>query len=700
MSQPTAQPVPLPVLFERTLVGAFAALVAARPLVAGDDPGRLRLTSGGGPVSFTLCLLVVLVGFAVWRAAFGRGQPAQWAFVPLLLSTVAVAAFYSSRLPDRYARPGLFIAWEWVGLAVAYYLTRRLTASANDSRGLLNVLLASAVSVGGLAVYQAAADRLGLPPVDVAVSAEHGPLAGDDEFYPELNRPAGPPKQPRGTLDSPQTLFLYLLLLLPAALAYAKSRGASRWGRWVVAVPLVMIAAAAAALLSNPFEDVAGHWSQAVNLVASHPLLGVGPGNLSRELGGAPGREAAWFGLAAMTGLIGLVLFAAAVGVSIWTAKPPRPDIRDDAPDGGRWEFYLGGMVGLLLGFVWAVGDMPAEAPADEVFRLGLAAIIRAALWFASFALLETVRPLRSGLVRAILVGAMFVFVAGLMSDAPGRPTILFPLFVLLALGTNFRLANEPLLPDGGWTKPVRVVQVIAAAGLAVTHLVTAALPAWSTAEAVRQARMASRVYPERHREIELARPGAERATALTKARGFLLQNILSPLREAADRDPGNAALQLELARWRRPLWEYQLVADPENAAKVSDDIRRAAERADKLDPHSPAAQRSLFEALALFRKNSTTRAIERIAQLNKRIELIARREPTLEVPLRFRVVQMLLDVREKEDVIRPELKRLFELDREEGHGHLTKEQRTELVEKAKQVMKEVPPILSEGQSP
>jgi hypothetical protein len=60
----------------------------------------------------------------------------------------------------------------------------------------------------------------------------------------------------------------------------------------------------------------------------------------------------------------------------------------------------------------------------------------------------------------------------------------------------------------------------------------------------------------------------------------------------------------------------------------------------------------------------------------------------------------MLLDVREKEDVIRPELKRLFELDREEGHGHLTKEQRTELVEKAKQVMKEVPPILSEGQSP
>jgi hypothetical protein len=460
-------------------------------------------------------------------------------------------------------------------------------------------------------------------------------------------------------------------------------------------VPLILIAAAVICLLSNIFGEPEGHWSREIELVGSHPLLGVGPGNLSRELG-APGREAAWFGLAATTGLIGLGLFAAAVGAAVWAARPSRPGARDEPPPSGRWEFYLGGMVGLLLGFVWAVGDMPAEAPPDEVFRLGAAAVVRAGLWFVSFALLETVRPPRAALGRAILTGVAFVLVAGLATDSPGRPTVLFPLFVLLALGANFRLADVPLLPDGGWTKPVRVVRVIAAAGLAIAQLVTAALPAWATADGVRQARMASRVYPERHREIDLARPGAERATALTKARGFLLTNILTPLREAADRDPGNAPLQLELARWRRPLWEYQLVADPENAARVSDDIRRAAERADKLDPHNPAAQRSLFEALALFRKNSTTRAIERVGQLNKRIELLARREPTAEVPLRFRVVQMLLDVREKEDVIRPELIRLFELDREDGHGHLTQEQRTELIEKAKQVMKDVPPIVLE----
>ena len=152
----------------------------------------------------------------------------------------------------------------------------------------------------------------------------------------------------------------------------------------------------------------------------------------------------------------------------------------------------------------------------------------------------------------------------------------------------------------------------------------------------------------------------------------------------------------MELARWRRPLWEFQLVADPDNAARVADDIRQAGERADKLDPYNPAAQRSLFEALALFRKNSSTRAAERIAQLNKRIELIAQREPALEVPLRFRVVQMLLDVREREDIIKPELVRLFELNRAEGRGHLTAEQKAELIEKAKAAMMDLPAIVLE----
>jgi len=473
------QPVPSPVLSDRVLVGAFAALVAARPLVAGDDLGRLRLTSGGGPVSFTLCLLLVLIGFAVWRVAFGRGRPARWPVVPVLLAAVGIVAFASSRLGDRYARPGLFVGWEWIGLAVAAYLARRLTASANDSRGLINLVVASAVSVGGLAVYQSAADRLGLPGTEPVVPVESAPLAGDDEFYPELNGPVEPVKQPHGTLDSPETLLVYLLLVLPVTVTYAKFRRLSAWGRWAVAAALVPIAAAAAALLSNPFGDRGGHWEAALNMMTGHPALGVGPGNFSRLAPDVLTPHAAWLGLAATTGLVGLGLLAAALVAALRGARPATgPDPTEPPAAGPRWEFYLGGMVGLLIGFVWAVGAMPAEAPANEVFRLGAAAVARAALWFASFALLETLRPPRAALGRAVLVGAGLVIFYGLVSDAPGRPTVLFPLFVLLALAANLRGPDVPDLPDGGWTRPVRVVRVIAVAGLAVVHLVTAALPA------------------------------------------------------------------------------------------------------------------------------------------------------------------------------------------------------------------------------
>ncbi|HKB02007.1 MAG TPA: hypothetical protein VKD90_07285, partial [Gemmataceae bacterium] len=127
---------PLSLLLDRALVGALAALVVARPLAAGDDPGRLRLTSGTGAVSFNLCVFLVLFAAVLFRAAYGSRRPVRWAIVPLLLAGVGVAAFWSSQLrdwssqlPDRYARPGLFVAWEWGAIAAVVVLTRWLVPS-------------------------------------------------------------------------------------------------------------------------------------------------------------------------------------------------------------------------------------------------------------------------------------------------------------------------------------------------------------------------------------------------------------------------------------------------------------------------------------------------------------------------------------------------------------------------------------------
>ena len=310
-STPTVrpEPIPLPALLDRALVGALVALVVARSLVAGDDPARLRLTSGGGPISFNLCVFLVFLGAIVWRIAYGRGRPDRWAVVvPLLLAELPwrhTSARGSMAATDTRG-PGVFVAWEWGAIAAAVYLTRRLVPSVADSRGLLNVLVATAVSVAGLGLYQGLSNRLGLPTIDVVILSDVSVLAGDDEFYPELNHPPATARSPRGTFDSPATLVVFLFLLLPAAIAVSRGRDGSRYRRWVVAIPVVLVAGAVAAILRRPFEVRAENWSASMRLIAEHPLLGVGPGNFSRFAPEVLTPHSAWLGLAATTGLIGL----------------------------------------------------------------------------------------------------------------------------------------------------------------------------------------------------------------------------------------------------------------------------------------------------------------------------------------------------------------------------------------------------------
>jgi hypothetical protein len=261
-----------------------------------------------------------------------------------------------------------------------------------------------------------------------------------------------------------------------------------------------------------------------------------------------------------------------------------------------------------------------------------------------------------------------------------------------LAIAMNLRAAEAATIAEQRWTRPMLVTGSIAAAALTVAFLVTAALPAWGTASAVRHARMASRHFWDRHREYEAARPGLERANAVTRARGHLLANIINPLQDAADRDSGNAALWLEVARWRRPLWQYQLVADPQDAVRVADNARKMAETAGQLDPHNPAAKRNLFEAFLLFRTSSTTLQSERIVALTKLIGQIAEREPQSEVPMRYRVVKMLLDRGDSEGVAR-EATTLLQMNRVEGspHGRLTDEQEADVIERVTKLPKAKP---------
>ena len=686
-------PLPMSVLVDRALVGALAALVVARVMAPGDDPGRLRLTSGTGGVSFNLWVFVLLFAAVLWRAISGGGRPVRWAVVPLLFAGVGVTAFVSSQFGDRYARPGLFVAWEWGAIAAAAFLTRFLVPSVADSRGILNVFVATAACVFGMALYQALGGQVGLPSLEVAAPSDSATLVGDDEFYPALNRSPAELDGARGSFDSTETLLAFMFLVVPTALIVAGIRRRADWGRWSLVIPVLLTAGGVAALFKDSTSPPGG-WPAAMELIGRHPVLGVGPGNFSRFAAGALAPHSAWLGLAATTGLVGVGLFIAAVVVAYRSAlrRPPAEPVEVTSAR-TRWEFYLGGVAGLLLGFVWTVGEAPAEAPAREVFKLGGAAVLRAVIWFAAFAWLETIRPAARALAWSAVSGVGLVLLWGLISDAPGRPTILFPMAVLLALAVNFRRPADADGPAGPWQRPVLFTGAIAAGCLAVAYLATAAVPAWATASSVRQARMASRHYTNLHRETDLAPPGAARHAALVTARNYLVNHIVNPLTDAAHRDPTNAALLLEVARWRRSLWQYDLVLDPANAIDVARDIREAGETADRLDPRNLAGKRSLFEAMLLFRRHSKTKEPERLAALNKLIGQIAEREPASEVPLRYRLVTMLLDRRDAEGV-EAELTTLLRLNRAEGspHGSITDEQKRDLIQRAIRVARGLNP--------
>src|SRR5207302_8283040 len=60
----------------------------------------------------------------------------------------------------------------------------------------------------------------------------------------------------------------------------------------------------------------------------------------------------------------------------------------EDGEETTRWEFYEGGMIGLLVGFVFRALPLSGETITAEA----LAAAARAVVWFATFALLHGIR--------------------------------------------------------------------------------------------------------------------------------------------------------------------------------------------------------------------------------------------------------------------------------------------------------------------
>jgi hypothetical protein len=227
----------------RLLLGLVTALVVARPLVLGEDPGLLNPLSGSASLVLSVFWLVAAVGWALWRVLFRRDTWYASGVEAGLLGVVGLM-FLSAGWAARYQHPAWLIAWEWVVLLVAFCLVRQLVRTADDNRGLLAAVLATAVTLAAYAAYQYAVD---LP-------RNRALLDNPEELLRELARQQVylDPDDPQldmwrkrilmnnvfATFAHPNTFAGYLALLLPAAVGLAMVARGQRprsWYAWLTA---------------------------------------------------------------------------------------------------------------------------------------------------------------------------------------------------------------------------------------------------------------------------------------------------------------------------------------------------------------------------------------------------------------------------------------------------------------------------------
>jgi O-antigen ligase len=146
-----------PEYLRRGLLGLVTALLVARPLVLGEDPGMLQSGTNTSFLILTLFWFITGLGWAVWRYWSGK---TAWhgGIVEASLLAAALLVAISTRAAS-YKHPALLVTWEWLALALALFLMRQLAVTESDRRHLLAAFLASAVSLAAFAIYQYNVER-------------------------------------------------------------------------------------------------------------------------------------------------------------------------------------------------------------------------------------------------------------------------------------------------------------------------------------------------------------------------------------------------------------------------------------------------------------------------------------------------------------------------------------------------------------
>ncbi len=354
------------------------------------------------------------------------------------------------------------------------------------------------------------------------------------------------------------------------------------------------------------------YWRLTWQIIASKPWLGVGPGNFgpayTRVMDAKveePIKDPHDFALEvwATSGVFALLALLATlaayffvVGRGVWGMGPLARRASEGPPPGGaeaepplRWEYYVGGMFGLLLGFVLRAG----EGQSGDVVGEGIAAGVRSVAWFGAFALLESVPWTARGRALALAAGAAALLLNLTVSGGISFPSVAGPLWVVMAVAlaavTPEREGKEAASPAA------RFLPLPVFAALALSYLVYVFTPVTTGRDLVKKGDEAGQKFLE-----QIAKNPA--ASYLRPFRVFK-DTVTGPLDEAAKENPDDARIQAVRGNWYGQLWRLELMAgiDHRDAVREAETAVKAAVRAQQLDPKEARGYLAEYHLHELF---------------------------------------------------------------------------------------------------
>ncbi|HTU88578.1 MAG TPA: hypothetical protein VMF69_00640, partial [Gemmataceae bacterium] len=250
-----------------------------------------------------------------------------------------------------------------------------------------------------------------------------------------------------------------------------------------------------------------------------------------------------------------------------------------------RWEFYLGGMFGLLLGFVLRANTASPSAILAETYS----AAVRSVVWFAAFALLERLAWTDRGRVLALTTGIAALLLNLCVSGGIGFPSVSGPLWVAVALALNAAaLRPVPWLSRAGASM---ILPLPIFLGVFLGYGVYVLYPVLAGDGLVREAVQAVAYY-QKEREKE---PAEQSTGVRDRPDVFIKKGVIDRLNQAAQLTPDDARIYVQLAWGTYKVWELSQ-RKTRNELPIAELALRYGLTATRLDPRGAAGYLVQFQ--------------------------------------------------------------------------------------------------------